>query len=186
MREERDTERGTGILSTSWVCWKAHTAVSTLTVADCPAAAGTATAFGVANAVVCGGAGTADSITWDEVTATNIALIECTGLGAGTGTKIDLVITAAAVLVHAWDFTGTTVPCISARFVHLDGAAAAGSLNIHEVVAKGSDGVAFPIASGFLSTELAGYAASKCYDDSTADPSNMCHSNGALPGGTYV
>ena len=53
---------------------------------------------------------------------------------------------------YSWDFTGTTVPCINARYLNIDGSAASGRLNLHEVVLKGADGVVLAIGSGTMSS----------------------------------
>jgi hypothetical protein len=87
----------TGTTGSNWICWKAHTAASAIAATDCPASAGTETAFGVANAVKCGGAGITDSITWDDVTATHISLIECSGEDLG-GTPVPIVLSAATAM----------------------------------------------------------------------------------------
>ena len=86
----------TGITPANSVCWKPGTSAPTLAVADCPANAGTATAFGTSTTGECSAAGAAGSITWNTVTQTHIALIECSGTGTGVGTATQLVLTNAA------------------------------------------------------------------------------------------
>ena len=98
----------TGLLpsdASTWLCWKAtNSSTPTLVASDC-LGFGTATAFGAPNpiapnpSVVCSPTQTSSNgegvITWDDVRATNIALIECSGAGTSVGTKTDLVITLA-------------------------------------------------------------------------------------------
>ena len=61
-------------------------------------------------------------------------------------------------LQHSWDFTGTdtsTPLCVTAQYLYIDGSAAAGYLNLHEVVLKGADGTGYTIASGAMSSTYA-------------------------------
>ena len=71
---------------------------------------------------------------------------------------------AFPILEYAWDFTGTISPCVTAQYLYIDGSAAAGDLNLHEVVLKGADGTAFTIASGAMSSQHTSFAVENCFD----------------------
>jgi hypothetical protein len=86
-------------------------------------------------------------------------------------------------LQHSWDFTGTdtsTPLCVTAQYLYIDGSAAAGYLNLREVVLKGADGEVFTIVSGAMSSTNGGGqggGVSKCFDGVTSDPLNLCHTS---------